>query len=209
MIACTLLIAAFLIASKVTWMLIGAHEFTGPLYVLKGLFTAKFNYWKMSSAALVGMMAGIALHRRVGPPPVLLVGAVGVALVTVALGLLMAGGGDARQLHHSDDMGLWRWTFSAGGLLIIAALATAAITSARSPRPVQAATRFAGVFGQLALPLFVLHMMALDFYVILVVVNLSPLAAVALTITACVMVCLWLMNRLYVMHYGSASSTTT
>ena len=207
-VGCLTLIGIFLAASKVTWMIIGPYEVTGALFIGKGLLTAKFNYWKMSSAALVGMMFGISLRRRVGPPDERTLLAVGLSCMCAGLVILFVGHqGDILHLHDGDDMRIWRWVFCAGGTLSIAALGAAAIRAKNAPKPLRTFTRACGVFGQIALPLFVLHMLALDIHHILVELDLPLWVAISLAVLAFLIVVGWVLRRLYSLYYGSMESS--
>lgn len=195
----TLLIVAFLIASKITWALIGAQEVTGPLYVIKGLLTAKFNYFKMSSAAVVGLMAGVALRRRTnGPPQPLPLFFAGTMLMAGAVVLCIAGRGFG-GLADADDMGLWRWLFCAGGVLVLGAAAKKAMTTAKASR----ATQALGTIGQLALPLFVLHLLVIDSHHILEALGMPTFLSFALVMVTFALVVRAMATRLYALYYGT------
>lgn len=199
------MIGAFLVMAQLTWKALGHLEVTGFLYLARTMFVAKFNYWKMSSGVLVGLMLGLALRERNRLPPALPLMAVGTSLAAAAVVMLYGMDKSLGKLLDGDDMRLWRWLFCLGLVGIIAALATVAIESRRLPalspvlRPL---VRFVGIVGQGALPLFVLHVLVIDVHNLIALTSAPGWVSGGLPLIAFSIAAGAFIHRLYTLYYG-------
>jgi hypothetical protein len=209
------LIGVFLVMAQLTWKAIGHVEVSGFLYLTKTMFVAKFNYWKMSSGVLVGLMIGLFLRERGRLPPSLPLLAGGTTLAIGAVGLLYGMDGSLSRLVDGDDMRLWRWLFCLGQVGIIAAVSVVAIEAKRIAvlKPVlRPMVRFMGIMGQGALPMFVLHVLVIDVHKIIELTSAPVWVSGGLPLLVFSVAAGAFVHRLYTLYYGplftTASSST-
>jgi hypothetical protein len=186
------------------WLFLNREQ-TGFLQLCRLLLVAKFNYFNMSIGVLGGLAAGIHLRREAAPgklsPRALLVG---VVLVALGLTVLYGGTGSLQGLHSSGDMGVWRWLFYSGAVLIAGGLLNLLLERYTSlPKLGQKAVNLWGVLGQCTLPVIVLHILVLHVKAVLVLVGLPEKIALALPLALFVLSLAWMMRAIYRMYYGS------
>lgn len=206
------LIGVFLVMAQLTWKAIGHVEVSGFLYLAKTMFVAKFNYWKMSSGVLVGLMIGLFLRERGRLPPSLPLLAGGTTLAIGAVGLLYGMDGSLSRLVDGDDMRLWRWLFCLGLVGIIAAVSVVAIEAKRVAvlKPVlRPMVRFMGIMGQGALPMFVLHVLVIDVHKIIELTSAPVWVSGGLPLLVFSVAAGAFVHRLYTLYYGPLFTTVS
>jgi amino acid adenylation domain-containing protein len=206
------LIGVFLVMAQLTWKAIGHVEVEGFLYLAKTMFVAKFNYWKMSSGVLVGLMIGLWLRERGRLPKALPLFAGGTTLAALAVVLLYGMDGSIGRLVDGDDMRLWRWLFCFGLVGVIGAVAVLAIEAKRlvALKPVlRPLVRFVGIMGQGALPMFVLHVLVIDVHKIIELADVPGWVSGGIPLLAFTLGAGLFVNRLYTLYYGPIFGTAT
>jgi hypothetical protein len=205
-VAATLgLMVTFYVAHRIGVGLLLYREQTGPLQLLRLMLVAKFSYFNMSIGALSGMALGIHLAQRRGidgmPRPFALAGAL---LALSGLGVLFVERGQLAALYDGADMGLWRWLFFIGAVLAVAGgLSEVVSRSSRLPTPVRNALNLTAALGQCALPVFVFHKVVLQIKALLDATGLPDAVAMLIPLTAFIVVCGWMIQRVYKLYYSS------
>jgi amino acid adenylation domain-containing protein len=200
-----LMIAAYVLYRGCSALLL-PREQTGFRQLCRLMLVAKFNYFNMSFGALGGVAAGLYLRGQADDAEItrrfLATGAGAVAAGLVWLRL--ASGGFA-GLVDSADMGLWRWFFYGGAVLLLSALTHAALRRHdRLPSAVRESLKVVGVVGQCTLPIVMGHELVLKLKTLLVLLGVPTAVAIALTVLAFVTTITWVSIRLYQLYYGGS-----
>lgn len=204
-LACAALMAAsYLIFRGCEWLLL-EREQTGFLQLVRLMLVAKYSYFNMSVGALGGVMAGIYMKRHCAEDLSRRAFACGAAGVLLGAGLLYLGSGSMRPLYDHTNMGLWRWAFDIGLVLILAGAVAAVLRHhARLPASARSGLQLSSILGQGTFPLFVLHGLVLPAKTLLLLAGLS--ASMALTLPFALFFALsgWMLMRLYQLYYAQA-----
>jgi amino acid adenylation domain-containing protein len=200
-----LMIAAYVLYRGCS-ALLEPHEQTGFLQLCRLMLVAKFNYFNMSFGALGGVAAGLYLRGQTDDAELTRrFLATGIAAVAAGLAWLRLTSGGFAGLFDSADMGLWRWFFYGGAVLLLSALTHAVLRRHdRLPSALRESLRVVGVVGQCTLPIVMGHQLVLKLKKLLVLLGVPTAVAIALTVLAFVTTIGWLGLRLYQLYYGGS-----
>jgi amino acid adenylation domain-containing protein len=202
--ACLGLMAACYVMHHVCVALLLQHEQTGFLQLARLMLVAKYDYFNMSVGTLGGTALGIWLARRQPGGRLslrLLFG--GVLAMLAGLALLYAGTRSFAALSDGTNMGLWRWLFYCGAVLVMAGFLGAAIGRyERMPPALRTVVNLGSVFGQCSLLVFVLHELVLELKALLDTTGLRESITLTVPLLLFVGVCAWVMSKIYRLYYG-------
>jgi amino acid adenylation domain-containing protein len=200
-----LMIAAYVFYRGCSAILL-PREQTGFLQLCRLMLVAKFNYFNMSIGALGGVAAGLYLRGQADDAEITRrFLATGVAAVAAGLVWLRLTTGGFAGLFDSADMGLWRWFFYGGAVLVLSAFVHAVLRRHdRLPSVARESLRAVGVVGQCTLPIVMGHELVLKLKTLLVLLGVPTAVAIALTVLAFVTTITWLSVRLYQLYYGGS-----
>jgi hypothetical protein len=118
--------------------------------------------------------------------------------------ILYFGSGTFQKLYGpGDDMGIWRWTFYSGAVLVLVGAVGAVLRQfAKLPRVIRVFLWIVGVVGQCTFPIFVLHLVVLQAKAVLVMLHVPEKVALGLVVSTFVAFCMWCITSLYKLHYG-------
>ncbi len=186
---------------SLVWLL--EREQQGFWQLCRLMLVAKFNYFNMSMGTLGGVMVGIYLKRHYRDEiarKTLLAGVFGVAL---GIAILYFGNGSFDGFYDPIDMGVWRWTFYSGLVLVLASgVLTTLLHFASLPVFMQKGLQIVGVLGQCTFPIFVLHGLVLRAKLLFLLAGMPMWAALAIPFALFFLFCGWIMRRLYQLYYG-------
>jgi amino acid adenylation domain-containing protein len=202
--AAALLTVACRLAYEVCRALLLEHEQVGVLQLIRLMLTARFSYFNLSTGALLGVCAGLVLHRlrlrRSLIAPLL-----GAGLATLGLGLLASGlgTGSAAEVLRSADLPLPKWFAYIGVSLLVGAVFDVVLVACWRSSLVRSSLQWLGVVGQCAMPIFILQGMALDVSAFGRAASLPDKAAAALSGALFIVVVGTLMRRIHALYYGA------
>jgi amino acid adenylation domain-containing protein len=202
--AAALLTVACRLAYELCRSLLLAHEQVGVLQLIRLMLTARFSYFNLSTGALLGVCAGLVLHRfRMRSSliaPLLAAGA-----TSLGIGLLAArlGPQSVSETLRSADLPLPKWFAYIGVSLSVGALFDVVIVASWRRTVVRSLLQWLGVVGQCAMPIFILQGMALDVSAFGRAAGLPDKASAALAAVLFILVVGTLMRRIHALYYGS------
>jgi hypothetical protein len=181
------------------------REQTGLFQLIRLMLVAKYAYFNMSIGALSGLALGIYLYRR-PDNRWLAARMLVVALLIGGAGLvyLRMERGDLAALADGEDMGPWRWAvYSAVVLLMAAGLRLVLDHFEKVPALLRNVLNLTGIVGQCSLLIYVLHGGVLRVKVLLAAAGLPDSVALGIPLLLFLAACLYVMNRIYRLYYGS------
>ncbi len=188
------------------WLLL-EHEQKGLLQLGRLMLTARFSYFNLSTGALLGIFFGLYLRKERGRA--------NLASHLAGVGVLLAGAGfllhfaqrDVRpEGLSSDQLLLPKWLVYCGATLVLGALIEGLIAASRRRLPLRGVLEWLGVFGQCAMPIFILQGMALDVAAFGRALGLRDGLAVVIALGGFAAVIGWLMVRVHALYHGAIAS---
>jgi amino acid adenylation domain-containing protein len=174
--------------------------------LISGLFIGKFNYFNMSFGVIAGCAAGLYLVKNADADLTALSRrslAVGAALLALGLCILYLRSGSLRPMTVEDDMGLWRWVFYSGAVLVLGGAQAAMIARMETwPRTLRRGAEVVAVFGQCTLPIFVVHLVTHHTKPVLNTLQVPDLVGLIALLLIFVGTTAWCVVSLYRLHYG-------
>ncbi len=188
------------------WLL--DREQLGFLQLCRLMLVAKYAYFNMSIAVLAGVAFGIALAQqpaKVGRLDRLLPG--GGLLLLTGTALLYQATGSIGSIGTNQDMGLWRWFFYAGlVVLLVATLRSVIDRFERLPSALRTALYVGAVVGQCSLQFYVLHGLVLQVKALLDATGLPESITLTLPALAFFAIGGAMMRTIYLLYHGSSAN---
>ena len=157
-VGCAVLMIVFYATYQVLWLWLEPYN---QVLVVE-MLTAKFNYFNMSFGVIAGCAAGLYLLKNVDDDLSALARRsllLGAALLPLGLFILYLRSGSLRSMTLEDDMGLWRWVFYSGVVLVLGGAQAAMIARIENwPLTLRRGAEVVAIFGQCTLPIFVVHL---------------------------------------------------
>ena len=189
------------------------YEQQGFLQLCRLMVVAKFNYFNMSVGVLSGMAAGIYLHRwsKENRPVIDLaprMASIGVCACVFGASLLYITSGSFSGFRDESILPAWKWVFYAGTLLLGAAAMSIIVSKYEALHPsLRKIINITGVLGQISLPVFAFHGTVLRIKALLIYAGTPDGIALILPLVGFLMLCFWMMSKLYRMYYGVTKSS--
>jgi hypothetical protein len=102
-----------------------------------------------------------------------------------------------------DDMGLWRWVFYSGVVLVLGGAQAAMIARIENwPLTLRRGAEVVAIFGQCTLPIFVVHLVTHHSKPVLNTLNVPDLVGLTALLLIFVGFTSWCVVNLYRLHYG-------
>lgn len=179
-----------------------------PMGLFYMLFIEKFSYFNMSVGALTGMLAGIYLKRHFDQNLASKSLIAGIASMLAGLLILYLSTGTLHPMYgDGGDMGIWRWTFYIGAVLVLTSgVAFLLLRLTSLSETTRVCLQVISALGQCTLPIFVLHLLILKLKAILETVGVSELSAMVIVLGMFFAICFWLVKHIYQLCYGSTGS---
>ena len=187
-------------------------EQTGFLQLCRLMLVAKFNYFNMSVGAFAGLAFGLFLQNYSKTesslvkmlPSLLLWGGL---LTATGVALLYGTTGGVAELYNEGTLAEWKWIFYSGTLLLATGLLIKILNIYENlPSSLRAIFNWTSVLGQISLPVFVLHQLVLRFKALFVHAGIPDGIALVIPLVSFLGFCVWMMNRLYGLYFGSTTS---
>ncbi len=198
------LMVIFYFAYHLCLLLFLDREQTGFLQLIRLILVAKYAYFNMSIGAVGGIALGIYLTKirfdELDTSQLVLGGGL---LSIIGLALLYFDKGNFALLYgNGDDMGLWRWFFYIGIILIIMDFLKQLIANYdQQPLLLRKSMNWGSVIGQCTLIIFVLHGLVLSFKALLEAIGLPEKIALSLPLLFFVLICSWVMGKIHRLYY--------
>ena len=181
------------------------REQTGFLQLIRLMLVAKFNYFNMSIGAIGGVMTGIYLRRHCAENLSIKALLAGITSAVTGVALLYLNSGSFEGLHQQTDMGLWRWLFYSGVVLMTASFIFSLVNSfTLLPKFIRIILQVLAVFGQATFLIIALHSMVLYGKAILTIAGLPISMAISIPVLIFLSINGWVMVRLYQLYYSDA-----
>ncbi|MFM8333501.1 MAG: amino acid adenylation domain-containing protein [Candidatus Methylumidiphilus sp.] len=204
-LACAGLMLCSYLVFKGCEVLLLEREQTGFLQLLRLMLVAKFNYFNMSVGTLGGVMVGMYLKKHYADDLSGRSFGAGVLAAAFGVALLYFGSGSLQGFYDSVDMGLWRWSFYAGLVLIMAGGIAAILKHfTQLPKLARTGLQLCAVLGQGTFPVFVLHGLVLRAKLLLLMAGLPMSAALGIPFALFFGFTGWMLFKLYQLYYASA-----
>jgi hypothetical protein len=203
---CAVLMIAFYAAYQSLSLWSGPYDqYEGSIGL--GLLVGKFNYFNMSFGVIGGCAAGIYLERHGDERLPLLArrfSVLGIVSVSLGLLILLLRSGSLQSLGADDtDMGLWRWVFYSGLVLVLGGpLAAAMVHLERWPPNLRRGVEVIAIVGQCTFPIFVMHVVVWFLKPVLIGLGIPDPVALALLLATFICFSAWCINSVYQLHYG-------
>jgi hypothetical protein len=205
-LACILLMIGFYVSFKIVQFLLLEHEQAGFLQLARLMLVAKYNYFNMSFGALFGVMSGIYLQKHYREDYTLKSLVAGIVAVVTGLVVLYVTAGVLDGFYEPDDMGVWRWSFYSGLVLIITAFISYTLDRYPVfPKTLKELLHVIGVIGQCTFPLFVFHGLVIPGKDILENAGIPGMLAFVFSVSLFIIFSVWMVYKLYKMYYGKLS----
>ena len=181
-------------------------SFTGESFWELNIVSGKYSYLSLSGGALFGVALGILFTRQTKIPMRYL----GLGSVLALVGIVLSRhAGRLGVLEAPNEIYAWEWLVYCGAtLLTLFAIDRALASRAQKTRGASTLAHVMGVIGQLALPLFILDLVARDLGYFSV---LFPIPALRFAIPLLVFgaVGSYLAIKTYGLYYGRIKGTAT
>jgi amino acid adenylation domain-containing protein len=202
--AAALLTVACRIAYELCRLVLLPHEQVGLLQLLRLMLTARFSYFNLSTGALLGVCAGLVLHRvRLRRSLVAPLLAAGTASLAVGLFTSQLGTGSALETLRSADLPMPKWFAYVGVSLLLGALFDVVLVAFWRAALVRSALQWLGVVGQCAMPIFILQGITLDVSAFARDAGLPDKASATLAAVLFTLIVGTLMRLIHGLYYGS------
>ncbi len=201
-VGCAVLMIAFYATYQVLWLWLEPYN---QVLVVE-MLTAKFNYFNMSFGVIAGCAAGLYLLKNVDDDLSALARRsliLGAALLPLGLFILYLRSGSLRSMTLEDDMGLWRWVFYSGVVLVLGGAQAAMIARIENwPLTLRRGAEVVAIFGQCTLPIFVVHLVTHHSKPVLNMLDVPDLLGLTALLLIFVGFTSWCVVNLYRLHYG-------
>jgi amino acid adenylation domain-containing protein len=201
-VGCAVLMIVFYATYQVLWLWLEPYN---QVLVVE-MLTAKFNYFNMSFGVIAGCAAGLYLLKNVDDDLSALARrslVLGAALLPLGLFILYLRSGSLRSMTVEDDMGLWRWVFYSGVVLVLGGAQAAMIARIENwPLTLRRGAEVVAIFGQCTLPIFVVHLVTHHSKPVLNTLNVPDLVGLTALLLIFVGFTSWCVVNLYRLHYG-------
>jgi amino acid adenylation domain-containing protein len=201
-VGCAVLMIVFYATYQLLWLWLEPYN---QVLVVE-MLTAKFNYFNMSFGVIAGCAAGLYLLKNVDDDLSALARRsliLGAALLPLGLFILYLRSGSLRSMTLEDDMGLWRWVFYSGAVLVLGGAQAAMIARIENwPLTLRRGAEVVAIFGQCTLPIFVVHLVTHHSKPVLNMLDVPDLLGLTALLLIFVGFTSWCVVNLYRLHYG-------
>jgi hypothetical protein len=177
--------------------------------LIVGVLIEKFNYFNMSFGVVAGCAAGLYLLKNVDDDLSALARrslVLGAALLPLGLLILYLRSGSLRSMTVEDDMGLWRWVFYSGVVLVLGGALAAVIARMENwPLTLRRGAEVVAIFGQCTLPIFVVHLVTHHSKPVLNTLSVPDSIGLTLLLLIFVSFTAWCVVSLHRLHYGQSA----
>lgn len=185
-------------------------QFRGyPLYgfyeFIKLIFTAKYNYFSMLSGVFLGLAAGIYIYRNFESKKLakdmLIMGAI-ISVLGILLSIIL--GHQDQWWFRGKPVFIWMWVFYYGIIMImISGLRILTLSYEKRSEFIKKYINIAAVIGQLALPIYVMHEIAMPMKQLLDLAGLNIIFSLMLSLGLFFIVIYLSGRKLYSIYYAS------
>ena len=205
---CVILILVFYPIYRTFDWLIGDMEFFGPIQLCKLMLVEKFNYFNMSIGALGGIAAGIHIKNSIEEIDLqIFCMRFGFALSFFGILVMMASDPVSALFTASDQIEVWKWLFYTGLIFLLISLISFLLRFYEEmSRRVVWLVHIASLFGQVALPMFVLHGAVVDFKDYFDLLNIREFISFPVVLLGFFFITYTMIKYLYSLHYGSSKA---
>lgn len=183
----------------------GGYSLYGFYEFIKLVFTAKYNYFSMLSGMFLGLTIGIYIDRNFESKKLakemLIIGVI-ISILGILLSIIL--GHQDQWWFRGKPVFIWMWVFYYGVIMImISGLRILTFNYEKRSELIKKYINIAAVIGQLALPIYVMHEIAMPMKQLLDLVGLNIIFSLMLSLGSFFIVIYLSGRKLYSIYYAS------